>query len=68
VRLREMREKRGLSQMALAVRAGLYPGHISVLERELRGAAKLTTLERLAKALRCSVVDLLDDRYHRIPQ
>ena len=54
--------------MALAVLAGLYPGHISVLERGIRGAAKLSTLERLARALGCAVVDLLDERYHRVPQ
>jgi transcriptional regulator with XRE-family HTH domain len=57
-RLRAAREKRGLSQAALATKAGLSRIYITKLEAGER-APSLATLEELAKALRVKVIDLL---------
>lgn len=67
MKLRELRLKQGLSQAELARQAGVEQTRISALERERR-TPHLATLERLAAALRCAPVDLLEDRYHRVPR
>jgi transcriptional regulator with XRE-family HTH domain len=56
VNLRRLRHARGLSQLTLAVRAGLHPVSLSNAERGLR--PRVETLERLARALEVSVTDL----------
>jgi transcriptional regulator with XRE-family HTH domain len=58
-RLRQLREKAGLSQYKLALRAGLQPATVGYLEREQGTNPQLATLESLAKALGCTVADLL---------
>ena len=50
--VRRLRLKKGLSQAALARRAGLSPNYIGTLERGIQNPS-LKTLERLAKCLGC---------------
>jgi transcriptional regulator with XRE-family HTH domain len=59
--LKTLREQRGLSQVALAERAGTHP--ISVAKWETGGRTpSIDLLEKLAKALRVPVTDLLTRR------
>ncbi len=64
-RLRELRQKRGLTQIDLAERMGMPQGRISEIERGLH-VPNLDTILRLAAALECkpsaviSVFDTLD--------
>lgn len=55
--IRRIRVARGLSQEALAVDAEIDRTYVSRLERNLENPTVLV-LERLAKALGCSIVDL----------
>jgi len=57
-RLRELRERRGLSLRALADVAGMSYAYISDMERALR-VPSLTSIIRLAVALDCKVTDLV---------
>jgi len=50
--MRELREKRGLTQVQLAERCGFPQARISELERGLR-SPNLVTMLRLALALEC---------------
>lgn len=52
--LRELRQKRGLTQRELAERAGLTPGNIGDIEcgRRFEGNLTLTTAIKLCDALR----------------
>lgn len=52
--VRRLRLKKGLSQVALAKKAGLSPNYIGTLERGIQNPS-LKTLERLAKGLGCSM-------------
>lgn len=61
LRLREVREARNLSQADLARLAGVAQCHISDLERGRRKPS-FEVLVRLAKALECSLDDLVDLR------
>ena len=59
--LKKLREQRGLSQVALAVRAGTHP--ISIAKWETGGRTPtIELLEKLAKALKVPVTDLLKGR------
>lgn len=58
-RLKELRAKRGLTQAALANRAGVTLSYIGRLEIG-RHDPQLSTLYRIAKALNISVGDLVD--------
>lgn len=61
MRLRELRRKRGWSQVELAARSGVSQPTISEVER---GTATTTaTLDRLADALGCSIGELYDQSY-----
>lgn len=65
-RVRTLREKRAMSQEALADAAGLHRTHISLIERGQR-SVRIETIERLAFALRVQPGKLmptieLDDR------
>lgn len=51
LRLRELREARGLTQTELAARAGLRQGTISRIERRATDSIEFTVLEQLADAL-----------------
>jgi transcriptional regulator with XRE-family HTH domain len=57
-RLRLLRNERGITQAALAETSGLIDTYISDMERGLK-VPSLTTLLRLASALRCKVSDLV---------
>jgi transcriptional regulator with XRE-family HTH domain len=58
-RIRQAREKAGLSQQALAERAGLSLRAITKIENG--GNPRLSTLQAIAKALRLSIADLVPD-------
>ena len=58
-RLRVLRRARGLSQDALAVRAGLHRNYVGMLERGASGVT-LETLAQLARAMGLSLPDLVD--------
>ncbi|HEX7151421.1 MAG TPA: helix-turn-helix transcriptional regulator [Thermoanaerobaculia bacterium] len=57
-RLREVRQKRGLTQQAVADAAGMSLTYISNMEHGLK-VPSLTTIIRLAVALDCKVMDLV---------
>jgi transcriptional regulator with XRE-family HTH domain len=57
-RLRELRQKYGVTQQQLSIATGLTEGYISNMERGLK-VPSLTTILRLAVALRCKVTDLV---------
>jgi transcriptional regulator with XRE-family HTH domain len=57
-RLRELRQKRGLTQVDLAERCGFPQARISELERGSR-SPNLVTMLRLALALECRVSELV---------
>lgn len=59
--LRRIREERGLSQRALADRAGVVKSTIYEAEAG-RHIPRIQTLEKLADALGVSIVDLLPSR------
>lgn len=61
-RLRELRQSRGLSQRALAEKAGVSIGTVYRLENGLRGAYP-SSVRRLASALGVSTQELV--REHR---
>jgi len=57
-RLRELRQKYGLTQQQLSVATGLTEGYISNMERGQK-VPSLTTILRLAVALGCRVTELV---------
>lgn len=54
-RLRERREKAGLSQADIAKQTGIIQGDLSLLERGKKRALWADTLLRLAETLGCSL-------------
>lgn len=59
MRVKEWRERRGFTQEQLATRAGVSRPYLARLETA-RQDPKLSTLEKIAKALRVKVAALLD--------
>jgi len=59
MRLKELRTEQGLSQEALAGKVGVSREYIARLETG-RHDPPLSTIERLAKALKVKLGDLLD--------
>lgn len=59
VRIKELRESRGLTQEELAPKVDLSPHQISAIERGVSGT-KLVAAQRLATALGVDFVDLFD--------
>ncbi len=59
-RIRRLREEYGYSQERLAELSGLEYKHIQRLESKRPCDVKLSTLERLSKAFKISISDLLD--------
>lgn len=60
-RLREVREAQGLSQEALAAKAGLHRTYVGLMERGVRNVT-LRTIEKLADALGVEMADLMPRR------
>lgn len=58
-RLRELRKKNGLTQEKLSELSGIDYKHIQLLESKKAPAAKIDTIEKLAKAFRMSPSELL---------
>lgn len=58
LRLRELRQKRGVTQQALAEAAGMSLTYVNNMEHGLK-VPSLTTILRLAVALNCKVMDLV---------
>jgi HTH-type transcriptional repressor of puuD len=58
-RLRELRDERGLSQRALAEKAGISREYLSRLETG-RQDPTLSTLEKIARALKVTVGVIVD--------
>jgi len=59
-RLRAVRTKAGLSQEALGMDADLHRTFVSMVERGERNVT-IATVEKLAKALKCRMADLMPD-------
>ena len=59
-RVRLRREELGLSQEEFAFQSGIHRTYVSGIERGIRNPS-LTMVERIAKALKLSFSDLLDD-------
>jgi transcriptional regulator with XRE-family HTH domain len=59
IRVKRLRERRGLTQEGLAAKAGISRTYLARLETA-RQDPTLSTLEKLAKALRVKVGRLLD--------
>ena len=63
VRLKKLRKERGLSQATLAERVGISRVHLANLESDddatHHRSPSLATLEKLAKALRVKVAELV---------
>lgn len=59
--VRVWREKRGLSQRALARAAGLSPVLVTKLESGAIADPRLSTLRKLAKALNVPVAEILEE-------
>jgi transcriptional regulator with XRE-family HTH domain len=59
-RLREMREKAGISQEKLAELAGLHRTYVSSVERGKRNIS-IQNIERLAAALKTTMAELMPD-------
>jgi transcriptional regulator with XRE-family HTH domain len=57
-RLRELRQKYGVTQQQLSIATGLTEGYISNMERGQK-VPSLTTILRLAVALGCRVTELV---------
>lgn len=57
-RLRELRQKYGVTQEQLSLATGLTEGYISNMERGLK-VPSLTTILRIAVALGCKVTELV---------
>ena len=62
VRVKQLREGKGLSQEALATAAGLHRTQVSLIERAKRNL-RLETIERLALALEVEPAELFRDPY-----
>jgi transcriptional regulator with XRE-family HTH domain len=59
-RIRELRKKYGYSQEELAERSGIEYKHVQRLESKKPCDVKLSTVEKLAKAFKIPVSELLD--------
>jgi transcriptional regulator with XRE-family HTH domain len=57
-RLRELRQKYGVTQQQISIATGLTEGYISNMERGLK-VPSLTTILRIAVALGCKVTELV---------
>ena len=59
-RLREVRKEQGISQEKLAASAGLARNFVSMIETGKRNVT-IATVQKLARALKCRLADLMPD-------
>lgn len=59
-RLRQIRQRKGLSQEELADMAGLHRTYVGSVERSERNIS-IDNIERLAKALEVDIIELLKE-------
>lgn len=59
-RLRYLRQQHGYTQMKLAELSGIEYKHIQLLESKKPSDARLSTLEKLAKAFKMTPSELID--------
>ena len=57
--IRDLRDKKGLSQRALAAKVGVTGAYVALLESGKRKNPSLDVLKRVARALGVQVADLL---------
>lgn len=60
--LMEIRKKRNMTQKELATASGVLQQTISLIETECAKNPGVITMMKLARALRCSVYDLIDEK------
>ncbi|QDU26254.1 anaerobic benzoate catabolism transcriptional regulator [Anatilimnocola aggregata] len=60
LRVWALRAKKGLSQEGLGLDVDLHPTFVSMVERGERNVT-IATVEKLAKALKCRMADLMPD-------
>ena len=58
--IRELREKKGLTQEELAFKAKVTPGYVAQLELGIRKNPSLDVVRRLARALGVRLAELLE--------
>ena len=58
MRIKQQRERRGLTQKQLAEKAGLSHGYLARLEIGMHDPP-LSTVAKLARALQCKIADLV---------
>ena len=58
-KVRKIREKKGINQETLAIRAGVDRAHMGVIERG-HSDVRVSTQQRIAKALGVTVRSLID--------
>jgi putative transcriptional regulator len=59
IRLKQVREQKGLSQYELAQKAAMSPQNIQKLEQGRAKGVQLDTLDKLCDALQCEIQELL---------
>ena len=57
--MKRLREQRGLTQLALAKKSGVAQGYISDIEAGRKQNPGIETLQKLAKALKVTVAELV---------
>jgi transcriptional regulator with XRE-family HTH domain len=57
--IRELRERKGLTQEELAFKARVTPGYVAQLELGMRKNPSLDVVRRLARALKVPLAELL---------
>lgn len=62
VLLESMRKRRNLNQRELSDRSGVPQPMISEIERGIVRNPQIGTMVKLARALKCTVDDLIDDK------
>ena len=58
----EFRKKRNMTQKELATASGVLQQTISLIETDIAKNPGVITMMKLARALRCSVYDLIDEK------
>lgn len=59
VRLKDVREKKGLTQLRLAYKLDMTPQHLQNIENDKTKSINKETLDKLCEVLECKVEDIL---------